>query len=224
MASHRDSEKTRVTEDTLEENTKHSVQRWPVSLALLVIAVAYSEISQELALVPRVVIPATVLVGILLIRLALLRDRHLVVRPIVLALLGVITLAEIASTLLLVSILPRDALGALALLKDAVLIWAINVVTFASWYWEIDGDGPLMRNELSHEPKDFLFPQQGQGKPENWLPGFLDYIFLAFNHSTAFSPTDTAVLSRRAKILVMTQATLSLIAVIVLVGKAINLL
>lgn len=222
MHSDRPPDENGKGEDALEGRTKSRIQRWPSILALLVIAVAYSEISEGLALVPRVVIPVAVLTGVLLIWLALLRDKHLVVRPIALGLLGFITLVEIASTLLLVSILPRGAVGPTSLLKDAALIWVINVVTFALWYWEIDGGGPLMRRDYPHEPKDFLFPQQAQGEQDKWLPGFLDYLFLAFNHSTAFSPTDTAVLSWRAKVLVMIQATLALMSVAVLIAKAIN--
>jgi uncharacterized membrane protein len=57
-----------------------------------------------------------------------------------------------------------------------------------------------------------------------WFPGFLDYLFLAFNTSTAFSPTDTAVLSRRAKVLMMVQALLSLLILAVLVSRAVNAL
>ena len=57
-----------------------------------------------------------------------------------------------------------------------------------------------------------------------WSPGFLDYLFLAFNTSTAFSPTDTAFLSRRAKLLIMVQALLSLVILAVLVSRAINAL
>jgi hypothetical protein len=220
--SDRTPEEAGETEDALEEGTKRPIQRWPSILALLVIAGAYTEVSEGLALIPRVVLPTAVLAGILLIWLALIRDRHLLVRPIALGLIGFITLAEIASTLLLVTILPRGAVGPTSLLRDAALIWVINVVTFALWYWEIDGGGPLMRRDYPHEPKDFLFPQQAQGEQDKWLPGFLDYLFLAFNHSTAFSPTDTAVLSRRAKVLVMIQATLALMSVVVLIAKAIN--
>jgi len=71
-----------------------------------------------------------------------------------------------------------------------------------------------------------LFPQMNLGdKPaRGWSPGFLDYLFLAFNTSTAFSPTDTAVLSRRAKVLMMVQALLSLLILAVLVSRAISAL
>jgi hypothetical protein len=47
---------------------------------------------------------------------------------------------------------------------------------------------------------------------------------LRFNTSTAFSPTDTAFLSRRAKVLMMVQALLSLVILAVLVSRAINAL
>jgi uncharacterized membrane protein len=213
---------SRETEDALEEASKHDIQRWPALLALLVIVVAYSEISEKLAPLPRFAIPVVTIVGILLIALAITRGRHLLARPIALGLIGVITLAEVVSTLLLVSILPRGSIGPTGLLKDAALIWVINVVTFALWYWEIDGGGPLMRQVCPHEAKDFLFPQQAIREPEKWTPSFIDYLFLAFNHSTAFSPTDTAVLSHRAKALVMLQAALSLMAIAVLIAKAIN--
>ena len=57
-----------------------------------------------------------------------------------------------------------------------------------------------------------------------WSPGFLDYLFLAFNTSTAFSPTDTAVLSQRAKVLMVVQALLSLLILAVLVSRAVHTL
>ena len=213
----------RESEEALEEASKQHPQRWPAFLALLLVAFAYSEISKQLAPLLRYVIPLIVTVGFLLIALAITRGRHLLVRPIVLILIGAITLAEAVSTLFLVSILPRGVIGPPALLRDAALIWVINVVTFALWYWEIDGGGPLTRKVNPHEPEDFLFPQQARGQSEKeWSPRFIDYLFLAFNQSTAFSPTDTAVLSRRAKVLAIIQAAISLTAAAVLIAKAIN--
>jgi uncharacterized membrane protein len=98
------------------------------------------------------------------------------------------------------------------------------VVTFAVWYWSIDGGGPAQRHREEHVSEDFQFPQMNsEGKTTRvWSPGFLDYLFLAFNTSTAFSPTDTAFLSQRAKVLMMVQALLSLLILAVLVGRAIN--
>ena len=75
-------------------------------------------------------------------------------------------------------------------------------------------------------PSAFLFPQMMQRDDADaaaWKPLFVDYLFLAFNTSTAFSPTDTAVLSRPAKMLTILQATTSLTVVVVLAARAINI-
>jgi uncharacterized membrane protein len=113
-----------------------------------------------------------------------------------------------------------------ALLRDAALLWLINVATFAVWYWEIDGGGPARRHREGHLSQNFLFPQMNfDGKAARACPpGSLDYLFLAFNTSTAFRPTDTAFLSWRAKVLMMVQALLSLLILTVLVSQAINAL
>lgn len=102
----------------------------------------------------------------------------------------------------------------------------MNILAFAVWYWEIDGGGPARRHPGRHSSTDFAFPQQqdDDGLVEGWSPGFVDYLFLAFNTSIAFSPTDTLVLSRRAKLLMMAQALISLVVLAVLAARAINTL
>jgi hypothetical protein len=196
-------------------------------VALLVIAGAYGELSDALAPVSQVLLGGVVVAGIVLLFLARLLGLHKFLRPLAFAVISSVTLAEAGSALALAALLPRQFIPASHLLRDGAIIWGINVVTFALWYWEIDNGGPIARRLNPYESKDFLFPQQtlGEIKEEgssNWCPGFLDYLFLAFNHSSAFSPTDTAVLSRKAKILVMIQATISLMAVVVIISKAIN--
>jgi hypothetical protein len=59
---------------------------------------------------------------------------------------------------------------------------------------------------------------------QNWSPNFIDYLFLAFNTSTAFSPTDAPVLARWAKVLMMIQSLLSLLIIALLAARAINTL
>ena len=111
-------------------------------------------------------------------------------------------------------------------LRDAGLIWIVNILIFALWYWEIDGGGPGRRHREGYHSSDFVFPQltldQKDGPP--WCPSFVDYLFLAFNTSTAFSPTDTLVLSRRIKLLVMTQSLISLMVLAIIAARAINTL
>ncbi len=57
-----------------------------------------------------------------------------------------------------------------------------------------------------------------------WSPNFLDYLFLAFNTSTAFSPTDVPVLARWGKVLMMLQSLISLAVIVLLAARAVNIL
>ena len=59
---------------------------------------------------------------------------------------------------------------------------------------------------------------------EDWSPNFVDYLFLAFNTSTAFSPTDVPVLSRWAKGLMMLQSLISLGTIAIVAARAVNVL
>jgi uncharacterized membrane protein len=59
---------------------------------------------------------------------------------------------------------------------------------------------------------------------QGWSPNFFDYLFLAFNTNTAFSPTDTAALTRLAKFLMMLQSALSLMIIVLLAARAVNIL
>jgi len=49
-------------------------------------------------------------------------------------------------------------------------------------------------------------------------------LYLAFYISTAWSPTDTPVLARWAKVLMMLQSPLSLLIIVLLAARAVNLL
>ncbi len=73
---------------------------------------------------------------------------------------------------------------------------------------------------------DFLFPQRGGEIPhyEIWVPKYTDYLFIAFTTSIAFSPTDTLPLTRRAKILMMLQAGVSLVTITAIASSAINIM
>ena len=111
------------------------------------------------------------------------------------------------------------------LLKDVISMWFINVVVFGVWYWLLDAGGPNKRSEKS-DRMDFLFPQYGNDIKgwNKWNPDFVDYLFLAFNTSTTFGPTDTMVLSRRVKILMMIQVVASLTSFAVIAARAVTML
>jgi hypothetical protein len=59
---------------------------------------------------------------------------------------------------------------------------------------------------------------------KHWHPQYMDYLFLAFNTSTALSPADTTALTTRAKGMMMLQALIALITIALLAGRAVNIL
>jgi hypothetical protein len=145
---------------------------------------------------------------------------------------SIVTLDMIWSLWLLIAALPAHKESPGDLLRSAGAIWVTNIIVFASWYWRLDGGGPNARDlRGAHTDGAFLFPQmtlspemrRAMGEAD-WSPGFIDYLFLAFNTSTAFSPTDVPVLSRWAKMLMMTQALISFATVVLLAARAVNIL
>ena len=111
------------------------------------------------------------------------------------------------------------------LLIDVFFMAVTNILIFSIWYWLIDPPG-IEETQRVNEPWDFLFPQRGSILPfyESWVPRYTDYLYLAFTTSFAFSPTDTLPLTRRAKMLMLLQATISIITLTGIAGSAINIL
>jgi hypothetical protein len=127
---------------------------------------------------------------------------------------------------LLLSIARRQGnRDAALLLTDAALVWIMNLVVFAIWYWMLDAGGPDRRGTAFEQRPELVYAQQQLIAPgwDNWRPGFIDYLFVAFCHSTGFGPGDTMILSRRVKVLSMVQIANSLIIVGMLAARAIGL-
>jgi hypothetical protein len=194
-------------------------------VATLAVAGIYLLLSDRLMVGPSWWPLAASVVFLVPIVAARVRGLHLLARTLGLALTVLLTAAVGLSALFLVTTLPRGTTQASTLLVDAALIWLANTVVFALWYWEIDGGGPNARHH-GYCTTDFLFPQIAVGgeAARGWCPEFLDYLFLAFNTSTAFSPTDTMVLSHRAKALMMVQSLVSLVVIAFLAARAVNTL
>lgn len=144
-----------------------------------------------------------------------------VVRLLRLGLQGLLAVALVSSVVQLVLSLHTISRGS-ALLIPASILWVSNIIIYAEWYWEIDGGGPYSRHQLGHTAVDFLFPQQQGGKA--WAACFVDYLFLAFCFATALSPADTAPLTQRAKLLMMAEAIMSLLLIVLVVSRSVNIL
>lgn len=147
-----------------------------------------------------------------------------------LASLAIIALINVANIVSLAELVGRLVsghahAGGRSLIYASVPIWLTNVVVFALWYWELDRGGPAARLDPGHRNPDFLFPQMST--PEvapGWTPTFLDYLYTSFTNATAFSPTDTMPLTPTAKMLMLVQSLASLLTVVVVVSRAINIL
>jgi hypothetical protein len=118
----------------------------------------------------------------------------------------------------------HEASGAHLLLKGAT-VWLTNAILFGSWYWVFDRGGPVRRMRPNPPPPDFQFPQMEN--PElaapGWRPHFLDYMYVSFTNSIAFSPTDSMPLSRWAKMLMLFEATLSALVILLVAARAVNI-
>lgn len=143
-----------------------------------------------------------------------------------LAVLGLIAVSNAASAVLLIHRLLSDQqLVATELLASGGGIWFTNVIVFALFYWEYDRGGPAARATGEDDTPDFLFPQMtDQTLAQEWEPLYLDYFYVSFTNSTAFSPTDTLPPSRWAKVLMMTQSAVSLVTVALVAARAVNIL
>jgi hypothetical protein len=145
---------------------------------------------------------------------------------------SIVTVALIFAVYSLLAEVTEHLITPQRLLRSAAALWVSNFLVFASWYWRLDGGGPHERaQQPGHTDGAFLFPQMTMhpdakiaAGEEEWEPHFVDYLFLAFNTSTAFSPTDVPVLSRWAKLLMMIQAMISLLVIALLAGRAVNIL
>jgi hypothetical protein len=204
---------------------------WPATVAVLAVGVLYLALPEPLTLGPSWLLLLVVTVLLIPVYVARIRGSFELNQKLGYVLLWVVTAAMLWSLWLLVRSLPRHTLTPLALLRSAGALWITNVLVFASWYWRLDAGGPHARYlNAAHTKGDFLFPQMtlapGTQKPldPSWFPGFVDYLFLAFNTSTAFSPTDSPVLSRWAKVAMMVQSSISLVTLALLAARAVNIL
>jgi hypothetical protein len=208
--------------------------RWPAIVAGFATAGLYAALPESLSLGPRWMVPVIVLALMVPTVVAHRLCNHRVNTVLGFSITGVLTTFMVWSLALLVLALPTHKETPGALLRSAFLLWVANVLVFALWYWRIDSGGPHGRDLRRwhnagvhhHTGAAFLFPQMAMAGDEgtDWMPQFMDYLFLSFNTSTALSPTDTAVLSRRAKALMMVQSGISLTVIVLLAARAVNIL
>ena len=116
---------------------------------------------------------------------------------------------------------PNSNINGRLLVRSAVVIWINNIILFSLWFWHTDRGGPEGRAADPPGPSELLFPNS---EDPDWMPKYMDYLFVAFNTATAFSPTDVAPLSHRTKLLMMVESVTSLLIVAVVAARGVNIL
>ena len=206
--------------------------RWPAFIGALAAGGLYAALPEALTLGPRWLFPSLVLAVLIPSVVSYHTGRHRLNAILGITVDALLTVGLIISVILLIGALPTGKETPQELLLSAASLWITNILVFALWYWRLDAGGPYQRDKVpGHTDGAFLFPQMTMNKEalretgqQNWSPNFIDYLFLAFNTSTAFSPTDVTALARWAKLLMMLQSLLSLLIIALLAARAVNIL
>lgn len=212
--------------------------RWHAAIAVIVALALYVTLPPRIVLGPLWLLPALVLV--ILVPLMIVKPRrHSESRTqrlasiSIIGLLGAFNIGTIATLYIQqFSRHHRKIVSGEDLLLAASEIWLTNIIVYALWFWEIDGNGPDARVHADFETRprraDFLFPQMSLDpdvrRRLNWRPKFIDYVYLAFTNATAFSPADTFPLTPLAKILMMAESLGSLVTIVLIASRAIGTL
>jgi hypothetical protein len=147
-------------------------------------------------------------------------------RNVALILLGIISLENAVALVALIGSLVggHENSGGQLLLKG-VTIWGTNVIAYGLWFWGFDRGGPVRRREPDPPPPDFQFPQMEnpQLAAPGWHPHLVDYVYISFTNSIAFSPTDAMPLSRWAKLLMLSESAVSAVSILLVTARAVNI-
>jgi hypothetical protein len=209
--------------------------RWPAILASFAAVGLHFALPDALRVGPPWVLAVLVLVLALAAHVFRMRGWHRQNSWMAYAVLGALAFGLLYGVGALLAALVHHLSNAIDVLRSAAILWVINIIVFAGWYWRLDAGGPNVRERRrAHTRGAFLFPQMtytAPGEPDTtiaehtaWRPSFVDYLFLSFNTSTAFSPTDVPVLASKAKLAMMLQSLISLTTIVLLAGRAVNIL
>jgi hypothetical protein len=207
--------------------------RWPVVIAISAVFVLLALLPDRIRVLPvwsSAAVAIWAILPLVAVSFASRRTRWLKVERI--AILVCFALVA-AATLLNLTVLIVYELGqsnevtGLALLSSSVGVWISNILMFSLLYWQLDRGGPGPRDSSEGHRPDWFFPQESvpvENLSPDWRPTFIDYFFLAFSTATAFSTTDIVPLTHRAKAIMMIESSISLVTLVVVAARAINVL
>jgi len=147
-------------------------------------------------------------------------------RNVALILLAIISVENgVALVALLGSLINGQENSGGQLLLKGMTIWGTNVIAYGLWFWGFDRGGPVTRRKPDPPPPDFQFPQMEnpQLAAPGWHPRLVDYVYVSFTNSIAFSPTDAMPLSGWAKLLMLSESAISAVSILLVTARAVNI-
>ena len=212
---------------------RHGEVRLPASVAVVAAAALHAALPGALLAEPRWVIPVVelaLLVPLVAVNPTRLTRETSLSRVVGLVLVSVIIVTNLISLgYLMHELTALHVSNGRELLLAALQVWLTNIVAFALVFWELDRGGAVARlpsSDTAQRRADFLFAQDDPdvvGSAE-WIPTFVDYLYVSITNSTAFSPTDTLPLTTRAKGLMSVQAIIALVTSLLVIARAVNVL
>ena len=206
--------------------------RWPPVVAILAVFAFLEVLPHHVYAMPRwisYVVLVAAIVPMVLVTLSTDKAVWLRIEHVAVMLLASVyagnTAAELGDMVGIIAVHPPET-RSVSLLTSSFTIWVTNVLTFSLLYWQIDVGGPSrIARGMAGRP-DWLFPQVSAPEltPPDWRPLYVDYLSLAFNTATAFSPTDVLPLTRRAKGLMMLESAISLLTLVLVAARAVNVI
>lgn len=140
-------------------------------------------------------------------------------------LIGLVSLANFASLAVVVfALIHGDIANGTALLGSAIAIFITNIIVYALWYWEIDSPG-LTNRRWTESDKDFQFVQQDiPHEFPDWKPSFVDYLYISVINSLNGATPSAHPLTGFAKMLMATQALISILTLALVVARSVGIL
>ena len=208
-------------------------KRWPAGLTIFIVALLIWLIPDRISIVPSWAAYTAcfiMLIPIALIGLTKANSTWIKIEKYLLIIF--LTLAGIGNFVNLLNLIEdmlfkSTEINGIQLFASSVAVWIINVLLFSLIYWQIDRGGPEARINNYEIKPDWSFSEESAPEnyvPENWKPVFVDYLYLAYSTSTAFSTTDTMPLTSKSKLLMMFQSFVSLAIIVVVGARAINII
>jgi hypothetical protein len=217
------------------EELGHRLERqdplWPAHLTVLVVILLGLALPAQLTIGRWWVfgVELALLVGLVVTTPHRLREEEGPRRIVRIALVSLVSVANVLSLLLLAERLVAGIeTDGPSLLAGGIILWCTALLLFAVWFWELDRGGPLQRHfgDLAEQLRHvhFLFPQMVNGADllPGWVPGYNDYLYLSLTNAASFAPPETMPVTKTAQLLMGLQSLASLATTVIVLAYAVN--